>query len=155
MFHTVYVLIVMIIAPIICTIFEYLKEKKELLNVGCKWFVVWTIGVRALTAGFTQFTHPQYTMSLLNVGIESEIIIRELGALQSAVGITGILSLIKKSYKEPALMSYGIFMFGASFIHISRISVIDFGEVVSLMGDMLIVVITLIYFISSLFKKSS
>lgn len=42
----------------------------------------------------------------------------------------------------------------ASYMHISRIAVIDLEEIVSLIGDILIVTVVIIYFISKLMKMT-
>jgi len=152
-FHTIYVSLVMIVFPIAFTFIEFSRKKNSFFNLLLKWVVFWTIGVRALTGGFMQFANPKYTMGLLNLGVESAIIIRELGLLQFGVGLAAILSIIRKTYIEPIFICYGIFMIGASYLHISRISHIDFGELVSLIGDLLIVAIIITYFIKMLLKN--
>lgn len=146
MFHTIVVLVVMLLAPAFCTVFEFIKWKKDIIKIGFRWFLFWTVGVRALTAGFLQFANPNYTMKLLSIGADSKIIVRELGAIQFAVGLIAIISVWKKNYIEPALICIGIFMLGATYLHMTRISNIDSNEFISLIGDFLIVVITAIYF---------
>lgn len=154
-FHAIFVLTVMIVIPIICTLIEFFGKKDGFFNLLLKWVIFWTIGIRALTAGFMQFTNPQYTMGLLSLPVESTIIVRELGFLQFGVGLAAILSMFKKSYLEPVLICHGIFMVGASYLHISRASHIDFGELVSLLGDLLVVTIVIIYFIKVLLNIKS
>ena len=152
-FHRIYVLMIMIIFPIAFALIEFSRRKNGFYKLILKWVTFWTIGVRALTSGFMQFANPQYTMKLLNLGTESAIIIRELGFLQFAIGLIAILSIRKKAYIEPIFICYGIFMLGASYLHISRISYIDFGELVSLIGDLLVVAIIMIYFIKMLLNN--
>jgi len=153
-FHTIFVALVMLVFPVIFTLIEFLRKKNNFFNILLKWVIFWTIGVRALTGGIMQFANPKYTMGLLSLGINSEIIIRELGFLQFGVGLTAILSIVKKTYIEPVFISFGIFMAGASYLHIIRFSQIDFGELVSLIGDLLIVAVILVYFLKRLFTKN-
>jgi len=149
-FHAIYVLMVMIIFPIVFILIEYLRKKDNFFNLTFKWAIFWPIGIRALTGGFMQLFNPTYTMGLLNLGVESTIIIRELGFLQFGVGLVAILSILKRTYIEPIFICHGIFMVGASYLHISRISHINFSELVSLIGDLLIITIIMVYFIKML-----
>jgi len=136
-----------VVIPSVFIIVEYAKKKKELFSIICRWMMFWTIGIRAFTAGFMQFANPQYTMRLLSVGTDSILIIQELGFIQFAVGLVALLAATyKKSYFESALISIGIFMIGASYLHISRLSHIDAGELVSLIGDLIIVILFIVYF---------
>ena len=54
-----------------------------------------------------------------------------------------------------AAISYGVFMCGASLIHISRISTAGFDEMMSLVGDILVIVIAITYFMSRLSSKKT
>lgn len=146
MFHTIYILSIMFIIPVICVCMAQARGQNGLAESICKWFIFWTIGVRALTTGAMQFLNPSYTMALLQVGEESKIIIMELGFAQFGIGLIGVISLFHKHYRGASVLSYGAFMIGATMIHISRFTVANFEEVVSLIGDVLVIVIGIIYF---------
>ena len=145
----------MFIIPIICVGIEYHKRKSGFISILCKWFVFWSIGVRATTTGIMQFANPTYTMALLQLEETSKIIIQELGYAQFGIGIVALLTLVNKSYMGAAAISYGAFMCGASLIHISRISTAEFDEMMSLVGDILVIIIAITYFISRLSTKKT
>ena len=149
MFHTIYILLTMFLLPTVC----YLAERRRRKVVGveiCKWYIFWTIGFRALTTGAMQFLNSSYTMELLKLGEESKIIIMELGFAQFGIGIIAILSLWKHSFRLPAIITYGTFMFGASVLHIVRFTIANVEEIVSLAGDLFVLFIAVVYFVQSL-----
>ena len=146
MFHTIYIIITMFLLPTICYLIENRKAKVTGVDV-CKWYIFWTIGFRALTTGAMQFLNSSYTMELLQVSEESKIIIMELGFAQFGIGLIGILSIWKKSFRVPAIITYGIFMLGASIIHIVRFTTANAEEIVSLAGDLFVLVIAVVYFV--------
>ena len=149
MFHTVYILITMFLLPTTCYLLE--SRKRKLVGVDiCKWYIFWTIGFRALTTGAMQFLNSSYTMELLQLGEESRIIIMELGFAQFGIGIIAILSLRKQSFRLPSIITYGTFMLGASVIHIVRFTTANVEEIVSLAGDLFVLVIAVVYFVQSL-----
>lgn len=146
MFHTIYIIITMFLLPTICYLIENRKARVTGVDV-CKWYIFWTIGFRALTTGAMQFLNSSYTMELLQVSEESKIIIMELGFAQFGIGLIGILSIWKKSFRVPAIITYGIFMLGASIIHIVRFTTANAEEIVSLAGDLFVLVIAVVYFV--------
>lgn len=152
MFHTILVLFTMMIMPLICFLWEGHKKCYS-IEILCKWFLFWIVGVRGLTAGAMQFMNPSYTMSLLQLGEESRIAIMELGAAQFGIGILGVLSLFKEKYRSSVAISYGCFMVGAIYIHISRFTIASADEIMSLIGDLLFLVIALLYLVHT--KRST
>lgn len=151
MFHTIYVLSILIIIPIICTLVEYKRSnKKELLIYFiAKWFVFWAIGFRATTAALMQILNPSYTAALLQVGEESKVVIQELGCAQLGIGILGMMSLLKNEFRKSACLSYGIFMVLVSILHITRLSAMNFVEFISLLGDVFIIIVACLGFLES------
>lgn len=148
MLHAIYVVSVMLIAPTLCVIIAYAKESKtakpQLIPLLCRWFVFWSIGIRSATAGLMQMLNPAYTERLLNVGTENMLIIQELGFANLAIGVIAIVSLFVPAFRKPAAAAGGIFLMGAAILHLLRLSVIEFGEVMSLAGDLLIVAIAVL-----------
>ncbi len=62
MFHLIFVVAVMFVVPALCSIVEYrIRKDRPLLAVLCKWFVFWTVGVRAATAGLMRRCSIQHT----------------------------------------------------------------------------------------------
>ncbi len=101
-----------------------------------------------MTAGLMQTLNPAYTERLLNVGTENMLIIQELGFANLGIGVIAMISLFVPAFRKPAAVAGGIFLTGAAILHLLRLSIIEFGEVMSLAGDLLIVavaVLTLAY----------
>ena len=148
MFHTIYICAIMFVIPIVCWLFESRNHKEISMSIFCKWCIFWAVGIRGFTTGAMQFFNASYTMGLLQLGEESKIMIMELGACQLGIGLLGLISLVKKNYRGPAAISYSIFMIGASLIHIVRLEMANAEEILSLIGDVWVIVVTIIYFVS-------
>lgn len=147
--HTIYIIATMFVIPAICITIEYIrKQKQDILTLCCKWFVFWAVGVRGITAGCMQAFNPVYTAELLQITTGNYIAIQELGCCNISFGVLGILSLFLQNYRKPAALSYAVFLLGASVIHISRLSIIGFDEFMSLSGDLFVVAIAIIVFIT-------
>lgn len=147
MVHTIVVISTMMVMPLICFLWEGHKKQYS-IEILCKWFLFWIVGVRALTAGAMQFLNPSYTMNLLQVGEDSKIVIMELGFAQFGIGILGVLSLLREQYRTPIAISYGSFMIGASYIHITRFTTANFEEMMSLAGNLVFIVIAILYLVN-------
>ncbi|TCL54652.1 hypothetical protein EDD76_11977 [Kineothrix alysoides] len=145
--HMIYVIGVMLVIPAICVAIDYSRKPKEdLLFLFCKWFVFWAIGIRGITGGLMQTLNPAYTAWLLQTGTDNYIIIRELGGANLSFGVLGIISIFSHSYRKAAALSCAIFLLVAAVIHISRLSVIELSEVMSLVGDLFVVAIAVMVF---------
>ncbi len=149
MFHIIFKISKSIIIPIICILveIELLKRKKQnyqLIDLCCKWFLFWSIGFGALSAGLMQTFNPSYTANLLNIQTNDMIIIRELGLLQFSVGLISMLSIKFSHFKIPAAISYGVFIFGATILHTARLGTINLNEIVSLLDDVWIVAVAVL-----------
>jgi hypothetical protein len=79
--------------------------------VLCKWFVFWAVGWRLLLAGVRQIAQPRYTAQTI-LGIEnagSDILVRELGFANVAIGLLGVVSLRIPSWQLAAALTGGVF----------------------------------------------
>jgi len=149
MFHIIYKILKSLIIPVIFIIVEIKirrkkQQKYQLIDLSCKWFLFWAIGFGGLSAGLMQTFNPTYTANLLNVQTNDMIIIRELGLLQFAVGLTGMLSIKFPYFRKPAAISYGVFILGAAILHIARLGTINIEEIVSLLDDIWIVAVAVL-----------
>lgn len=153
--HTIYVVGVMVVIPTICVIVGYFKSKQAILPLFCKWFVFWAVGVRSFTGGLMQVLNPSYTANLLQVAIDNALIIQEMGFANIAIGVLAGCSLFFQRYRKPAALCSAIFLAGAAALHISRISIIDLSEFMSLAGDLLVVVVAIMVFILENKKRQS
>lgn len=144
MFHIIYKLSVGFILPLIFAIIEVYVIKRNKIakrDIFLKWFFIFLVGVSAVTAGLMQAFNPNYTANLLNVTMSDNIIIRELGFAQFGMGLCALLSIKLINFRSPSAIAYGIFILGATSLHIIRLSVIDIDEIVSLILDVWILVI--------------
>lgn len=140
MFHIIFKLSKSIIVPVIFIIAEAeIKKRKHqelsLIELCCKWFCFWVIGFGGISVGLMQALNPAYTANLLKVYAGDMIVIRELGCAQTGIGIIGLLSIRFHSFRKPAAISFGIFILGATIIHITRLGSIHIDEIVSLADD--------------------
>ncbi|MCC5815252.1 MAG: hypothetical protein JJT78_10880 [Leptospira sp.] len=155
--YFLYILLTMLIAPIACILNEYFikKEKTDLIETICKWFIFWTIGIRLLTAGLSQIFNPSFTANILGIDLTNLVIVQELGFANLLFGIMGISSIYFQNYRIPAT-SGGIFLGMAGLLHVSRIfEDISFKESVALVSDLFIFFIVIFYYIGILIKRKS
>lgn len=76
-----------------------------------KWFVFWAVGCRLFLAGMRQIVQPGYTARVI-LGLkhdESQLVVRELGFANIAIGSIGIVSLFMPSWRLAAALAGGIF----------------------------------------------
>lgn len=149
MFHLIAKLGIGLILPLICISIEHALSKahsKPFLfkKVCLKWLCFWIIGFGAISAGMMQMFNPSYTANLLHVTMDDYIIIRELGCAEFGIGLVALLSFKWTAFRKPATMTYGVFIFGCTIIHLFRLSVIDFGEIVSTLNDIWILIVAVL-----------
>jgi len=139
----------MVIIPAICVAVEHFRKPEQaIIFLLCKWFVFWAVGVRGLTGGLMQAFNPSYTANLLQVTTDNYLIIQELGFANMAIGVLGICSLFYQRFRKPAALCSAIFLTGAAALHISRLSIIDLGELMSLAGDLFVIIIAIMVFVA-------
>lgn len=115
------------------------------MDTYLKWFVFWALGVRGLTAGLMQAFNPSYTADfLLQIKMSDYLVVRELGFCNIGMGTLGILSLSREKYRKPAAVCEGIFILGATILHIIRIEHINFAEFISLTSNVFIVTVSIL-----------
>lgn len=134
-----------LICPLLCIAVEIYVRKRNKRNtkaISLKWFAFWVIGVGALITGLMQSLNPAFTAGLLKLQSNDFIIVRELGVAQIGMGILGLLTVKNLNYRKPAAIVYGIFIFGCTLIHFTRISIISSGEIAALVTDVWIVVVS-------------
>lgn len=85
-----------------------------------KWFVFWAVGWRLFLAGIRQIVQPGYTARVI-LGLkhdESQVVVRELGFANVALGTIGILSLFVPSWRLAAALAGGVFYGLAGVNHV-------------------------------------
>lgn len=89
-------------------------------SLVAKWFVFWSVGWRLFLAGARQIAQPEYTAREI-LGLkssESNVLVRELGFGNLALGVIGIASLWLPSWRLAAALAGGLFYGMAGITHI-------------------------------------
>ncbi len=142
----------------ICILIEKCVGKKhnkfpDIFELIGKWFLFWALGVSAFTAALMQMFNPSYTANLLSVSINDFIIIKELGYANFSMGILSILSLKWKTFRQPAAISYGMFMLFCMANHLTRLGDINIDEIISTVADLWAVIIAVLVIARSRLEK--
>ncbi|WP_244571237.1 hypothetical protein [Mesorhizobium carmichaelinearum] len=99
------------VASILIESFAFHSDAGLVFLVG-KWFVFWAVGMRLLLAGVRQITNPAFTADAI-FGIKdkaAEVIVRELGFANFAIGVVGGLSLLNREWVVPTAIVGCLFM---------------------------------------------
>lgn len=158
MFHTIYKIMVFLIIPIMCVLIDYFIYRKgndssSKFDIICKWFVFWSLGISAVTAGLMQMFNPAYTANLLSISTNDFIVIKELGYANFSIGLIAVISLKYEKFRQPAAISYGVFMLLCMLNHMTRLNVISLDEIVSTAADLLVVVVAVLVIVNSFRKR--
>jgi hypothetical protein len=120
---TMYLLVVaalMFVFPIASIAGEIFVEHVPFsLILAGKWFVLWSVGVRLLLAGFRQVVQPRYTAEVI-LSLKSEeslVLVRELGLANLAIGLMGLGSAIFPSWRSAGAFAGGLFYAFAGVNH--------------------------------------
>jgi hypothetical protein len=84
-----------------------------------QWFVFWSVGVRLVLAGLRQVVQPGYTAKVILAlkHDESNLVIRELGFANLALGTIGIASVFFPAWIPAAALAGGVFYMLAGIQH--------------------------------------
>jgi hypothetical protein len=112
--YLVVVVLLMGVLPVASILIEFfgLHGEADLLFLIGKWFVFWAGGMRLLLAGIRQMANLAFTADAI-FGIKDkavEVIVRELGFANFAIGVLGGLSLLNREWVVPAAIAGGLFM---------------------------------------------
>ena len=148
MFHFISVFGVILILPILSIGINKLVNsrkniKQNTIELILGWAIFWSLGIRTFSAGLMQTFNPIYTNNLLQLELNDFIIIREHGLNNIGIGLLCIISFYKHFLRKYSCMIMLISCTGFSILHIIRIEKIDFNEVISLINDLIIIVISL------------
>ena len=106
------ILLLMLVLPVgsvLVEIFAWHSDTTWIALIG-KWFVFWGVGMRLAVAGGLQVFAPVFTAGALDIkDPKANVLIRELGFGNLAIGVTGVLSLILPMWTLAAAMCGGLF----------------------------------------------
>jgi hypothetical protein len=118
------VILFMVIFPSVSTLIEALThhDHAAVIDLIGKWFVFWAVGVRLLTAGARQIIKPGLTSEgILGIkGREAWQLVRELGFANVSIGLVGVISLWKPSWRIPDAIAGGLFLLLAGAEHLPK-----------------------------------
>jgi len=89
------------------------------VSMVAKWFAFWSVGWRLFLAGARQVAQPEYTAREI-LGLkssESNVLVRELGFANLALGLIGILSFWIPSWRLAVALAGGMFYGMAGVTH--------------------------------------
>ena len=121
--YAVSVILLMVVLPLISIGNEHYIDHAStpLMLLAGKWFVFWSAGIRSSTAGLRQFLQPRFTVEEI-FGIRSDDalpFVRELGIANFALGVVGILSIVRLDFVLPVAIAACLFYGIASVRHMS------------------------------------
>jgi hypothetical protein len=115
------ILLLMLVLPAASVVAEFVLTQGApgwLPLIG-KWVVFWGVGIRLLLAGLRQVIQPAQTAGMLGVKDPSaNVLVREVGFGNLAIGVTGAMTLTLPNWTLAAAMCGGIFYGFAGFQHI-------------------------------------
>ena len=110
----------MFVLPLLAIAIEASMSHAALdVSLVAKWFVFWAVGWRLFLAGARQVAQPEYTAREI-LGLkssESNILVRELGFGNLALGLIGILSFWIPSWRLAVALAGGMFYGMAGVTH--------------------------------------
>lgn len=116
MMYLVGILLLTVVLPLVSIYaqFSFASTPQSLMMLVGTWFVFWSAGVRLLVDGTLQFFRPKFTLEEI-VGIAGDDalpILRELGVVNLAVGLVGIMSKFVPQFLLPVAIigaiAYGV-----------------------------------------------
>lgn len=117
------VILLLLVLPLLSAAFEAIlfAVPDPALLLG-KWFTFWGAGVRLFMAGLSQIFRPQFTaQDILGIkGGNADVLVREVGFGNLALGTLGILSLVFPDWLIPAAVAGALFYGLAGAGHVAR-----------------------------------
>ena len=142
------------IASILIESFAFHSDASLVFLIG-KWFVFWGVGMRLLLAGVRQMANPAFTADAI-FGVKdkgAEVIVRELGFANFAIGVVGGLSLLNREWVVPAAIAGGLFYGLAGALH-TRNGNRNTNENIAMVSDLFIFVVLALYLAATAFKPA-
>jgi hypothetical protein len=147
MFHLINVFGIIIVFPVLSICINlFINSRKNIqqniFEIILGWLIFWSLGVRTLSAGLMQIFNPIYTNNLLQLEMNDFIIIREHGLNNFGIGLLCIISFFKHSLRKYACMIILISFTGFSILHITRMEIIDFDEIITLIANLFMIIVS-------------
>jgi hypothetical protein len=118
------IILLMLVLPALAVAAEALWSPgaAPLIDLIGKWFTFFVVGVRLVLAGVSQVYRPEFTAKGI-LGVEdprANVLVREIGFGNLAIGTLGLLSLAFPSFRIPAVAAGAIFLGLAGLGHVFR-----------------------------------
>ena len=140
------------IASILIEFFALHSDAGLVILIG-KWFVFWAVGMRLLLAGVRQIANPAFTAEAI-FGIKdkaAEVVVRELGFANFAIGVVSGLSLLNREWVVPTAIVGCLFYGLAGGLHL-RSGDRNSNENIAMISDLFIFVVLALYLAATVFK---
>lgn len=115
------VLALTLVLPLLAIFIEQQVQGTAIsVELVCRWFVFWAVGVRLFVAGVRQIAQPAYTAETI-LGIKSMdalLVVRELGFANTALGAAAIASIVARPWAMPIAFAAAIFYGLAGINHV-------------------------------------
>jgi len=151
------VVLLMGVFPAVSILIEFfaLHSDAGLVFLIGKWFVFWAVGMRLLLAGVRQMANPAFTADTI-FGIKdkaAEVIVRELGFGNFAIGVLGGLTLLNREWVVPAAIAGGLFYGLAGGLHLRK-GDRNTNENIAMVSDLFIFVVLAFYLAATVLKPA-
>lgn len=138
------------VLPVVSSIVDGLTHSDHAATIDLigKWFVFWAVGARLLTAGGRQIIRPGLTSEGI-LGIEGRAawqLARELGFANVGIGLAGVISLWRPTWRVPDALIGGLFLLLAGIEHVPKRNR-SFEENLAMCSDLAIGVLMGVYVI--------
>ena len=140
------------IASILIEFFALHSDAGLMILIG-KWFVFWAVGMRLLLAGARQIANPAFTAEAI-FGIKdkaAEVVVRELGFANFAIGVVSGLSLLNREWVVPTAIVGCLFYGLAGGLHL-RSGDRNSNENIAMISDLFIFVVLALYLAATFLK---
>jgi hypothetical protein len=117
------VLLLMLALPVVSIAIESATTHAPLsLSMVGRWFVFWCVGARLLLAGLRQIIQPNFTARVIFRldSKESQVVVRELGFANTAIGLVGLGSVLWKSWAPAGALAGTVFYLLAGLNHLGQ-----------------------------------
>jgi hypothetical protein len=149
--YLVFVLLLILVLPAGSIVIEHFAFHSSMtwIELTARWYVFWSVGVRLALAGLRQLFEPSFTSEAIFglEGWEMFPLIRELGAMNLALGVAGFLSIFYPNFTLPVAVIGAVFS-GICGLRHATAKRASLYELVSMISNLFVFLIFVTYLLS-------